>query len=181
MSRRRLHSLAASAAALGLILATTPAAARVASSTSGSGDFLVLGTMPGSFTYEAIVDDAGAAKGTFHYELIFQGQLADFDGEVTCVTFDAATNRAWIGGVVTANRSVHPSYTTPRTQVGEDIWFRVVDYGEGSSDPDDRTTFVGFAGDRDIPTSAAYCALQPWVDGDVSTWPVVEGNLQVRP
>lgn len=180
MSRRRLHLLAAISAALGLILATTAVSARTAASTTGSGTFLV-GTMPGSFTYEAIVDDAGAAKGSFHYELLFQGQVVDFDGAVTCVTFDAATNRAWIGGVVTANRSVHPSYTTPRTQVGEDIWFRVVDYGEGSGYPDDRTTFVGFAGDRDIPTSAAYCAQQPWVDGDVSTWPVVEGNLQVRP
>lgn len=181
MSRRRLHLLAAVSAALGLIVATTPVTARIEASTTGSGTFLVAGTMPGTFAFDALVDDAGEAKGSFQYELVFQGQLADFDGAVTCVTFDAATNRAWIGGVVTANRSVHPSYTTPRTQVGEDIWFRVVDYGEGSAHPDDRTTFVGFAGDRDIPTSAEYCAQQPWVDGDVSTWPVVEGNLQVRP
>jgi hypothetical protein len=141
----------------------------------------VVGTMPGLFAFDALVDQRGDAKGSFHYELIFQGQVVDFDGTVTCVTFDAATHRAWIGGVVTANRSVHPSYTTPRTQVGEDIWFRVVDYGEGSAAPDDRTTFVGFAGDREIPTSAEYCARQPWVAGDVSTWPVIEGNLQVRP
>jgi hypothetical protein len=179
MSRRRLHSLFVASAALGLILGATPVAAGQQASTTGSGTFLV-GTMPGTFSFEAMVDAAGVAKGAFHYELVFQGQLADFEGVVTCVTFDAATHRAWIGGVVTANRSVHPSYTTPRTQVGQDIWFRVVDYGEGSDAPDDRTTFVGFAGDRDIPTSAEYCAQQPWLDGDVSTWPVVEGNLQVR-
>ena len=180
MSRRRIHLLAAISASLGLILSTMPVTARTDAITSGSGAFLV-GAMPGAFSYEAIADGAGGAKGSLHYELIFQGQVVDFDGAVTCVTFDAATNRAWIGGVVTANRSVHPTYTTPRTQVGQDIWFRVVDYGEGSAAPDDRTTFVGFSGDRDIPTSAAYCALQPWVAGDVSTWPVVEGNLQVRP
>ena len=180
MSRRRLHLMAAISAALGLVLSTTPVTAAIEASTTGSGTFLV-GTMPGTFSFEAMVDDAGVAKGTFHYDLIFQGQIVDFDGEVTCVTFDAAEHRAWIGGVVLANRSVHPSYTTPRTQVGQDIWFRVVDYGEGSSYPDDRTTFVGFAGDRDIPTSAEYCAQQPWFDPDVGTWPVVEGNLQVRP
>jgi hypothetical protein len=179
MSRRRLHLLAAISAALGLILGTTPVTARIEASTTGSGTFLV-GTMPGNFSFEALVDEAGAATGSFHYDLIFQGQVVDFDGAVTCVTFDAAAHRAWIGGVVTANRSVHPTYTTPRTQVGEDIWFRVVDYGEGGGYPDDRTTFVGFSGDRDIPTSAEYCAQQPWLDGDVSTWPVVEGNLQVR-
>ena len=180
MSHRPLHLLAVISAALGLILVTTPVMAGIGASTTGSGTLLV-GTMPGSFAFEALADEAGTAKGTFHYDLLFQGQVVDFDGAVTCVTFDASTDRAWVGGVVTANRSVHPTYTTPRTQVGEDIWFRVVDYGEGSAAPDDRTTFVGFAGDRDIPTSAAYCALQPWVEGDVSTWPVTDGNLQVRP
>jgi hypothetical protein len=179
MSRRRLNSLFVTSAALGLILGAAPVAARTETSTTGSGTFLV-GAMPGTFSFEAMVDDAGNAKGSLHYELIFQGQLVDFEGAVTCVSFDAANHRAWIGGVVTANRSVHPSYTTPRTQVGEDIWFRVVDYGEGSGAADDRTTFVGFAGDRDIPTSADYCAQQPWLEGDVSTWPVTEGNLQVR-
>lgn len=152
----------------------------VVAGTTGSGTFLVLGTMPGTFTYEALATSAGGAKGGFHFVLVFQGQHVEFEGAVTCVSFDSATNRAWVGGVVTANESVHPSYTTPRTQIGEDIWFRVVDYGEGSAAPDDRTTFVGFAGDRNVPTSAEYCALQPWVDNDASTWPVIEGNLQVR-
>jgi hypothetical protein len=181
MARRRLHSLAAISAAAALILAASPVTAEIEASTTGSGTFLVLGTMPGTFAYEALAADDGSAKGAFQFDLVFQGQVVDFDGTVTCVTFDPENHRAWIGGVVTANRSAHPSYTTPRTQVGEDIWFRVVDYGEGRAAPDDRTTFVGFAGDRDIETSPEYCAEQPWVEGDASTWPVVEGNLQVRP
>ena len=168
-------------AALAIAMAATPVAARTVGSTTGGGQILVLGTMLGSFNYVALADDQGGAKGNLHFELVLQGLHVEFDGAVTCVTFDADNQRAWIGGVVTANNSEHPSYTTPRTQVGEDIWFRVVDYGEGNNAPDDRTTFVGFAGDRDIPTSAEYCEQQPWVDGDVSTWPVVQGNLQVRP
>lgn len=181
MSRNRLGLTATVSVALVMCLGVTPVGAVAPSSTTGSGDIVVLGSMPGSFTYEALTAGPGGAKGSLHFVLLFQGQHVEFEGDVTCVTFDAATNRAWVGGVITANRSVHPSYTTARTQVGHDIWFRVVDYGEGSTAPDDRTTFVGFEGDRDIPTSAAYCALQPWVAGDASTWPVVEGNLQVRP
>jgi len=180
MSRRRLHLVVALAAAFGIALGAGPANARIVAGTTGSGTFLVLDTMPGTFAFEALADNAGGAKGSFHYVLVFQGQHVEFEGAVTCVTVDPATHRAWVGGVVTANRSEHPSYTTARTQVGEDIWFRVVDYGEGRAAPDDRTTFVGFAGDRDIETSAEYCALQPWVDNDASTWPVIEGNLQVR-
>jgi hypothetical protein len=111
---------------------------------------------------------------------VFQGFAIDFEGDVTCVTFDPANHRAWIGGVITANRSTHPSYTTARTQVGHDIWFRVVDYGEGSGAPADRASFVGFEGDLEIPTSAAYCALQPWSPDDARTWAVTEGNIQVH-
>jgi len=181
MSRKRFSLVATVSVALAMCLGAAPVGAKAPSSTTGSGDIVVLGTMPGSFTYEAIAESTTVGKGSLHFVLLFQGLHVEFEGYVTCVTFDAATNRAWVGGVITANRSVHPSYTTERTQVGHDIWFRVVDYGEGSTEPDDRTTFVGFEGDRDIPTSAAYCALQPWVAGDVSTWPVVEGNLQVRP
>jgi hypothetical protein len=181
MSGRRLSLMVAVSAAIVVSVGVIPVAAGTVASTNGSGAIVVLGTMPGTFEYEALADNAGGAKGSLHYVLTFQGQHVEFEGVVTCVTFDAANNRAWVGGVITANRSVHPSYTTPRTQVGQDIWFRVVDYGEGSADPDDRTTFVGFAGDREIPTSAEYCRLQPWVAGDASTWPVTEGNLQVRP
>ncbi|CAN5772289.1 hypothetical protein BH23CHL7_BH23CHL7_05790 [soil metagenome] len=178
--RNRLF-LSVAVAALAVALAAAPVGARIAGGSTGGGKMLVLGTMMGSFRYAALANDAGGAKGNFHFELELQGQHVEFDGAVTCVTFDSLNQRAWIGGVVTDNNSEHPSYTTPRTQVGEDIWFRVVDYGEGANDPEDRTTFVGFAGDRAIATSAEYCELQPWVDGDASTWPVVHGNLQVRP
>jgi hypothetical protein len=94
---------------------------------------------------------------------------------------DPINRRAWIGGVITENLSEHPSFQTARHQPGHDIWFRVLDTGEGADAPPDRTTFTGFEGDLEIPTSAAYCAMQPWAEGDARTWPVTGGNIQVRP
>ena len=181
-SRRSVQAVAAAALVLLASAAFAGVAAGISARTSGEGAFDVRG-MPGEFAMVALASSDRGAKGSFRYELIFQGQLVDFDGAVTCVTFDAEHHRAWIGGVVTANRSVHPTYTTPRTQPGRDIWFRVVDYGEGAASPPDRTSFVGFEGDAEILTSAEYCAEQPWPmdPPDDRTWPVTSGNIQVRP
>jgi hypothetical protein len=163
-----------------LLAAATPVAAGRAAVSTGSGLYSLLGTTPTAFEYNALALPGGGAGGELAVSTVFQGFVIDFEGDVTCVTYDAATHRAWIGGVITANRSAHPSYTTPRTQVGHDIWFRVVDYGEGANAPDDRASFIGFEGDLDIPTSAAYCALQPWAANDARTWAVIEGNIQVH-
>ena len=150
----------------GLLAAPAVAAPPVGS--SGSGTYALLGTTPTTFEYGAVAQPNGGAGGHLFVSTVFQGFAIEFEGDVTCVTLDHANHRAWIGGVITANRSAHPSFTT-RTQVGHDIWFRVVDYGEGSAAPADRATFVGFEGDLDIPTSAAYCALQPWAPDDART------------
>ena len=149
--------------------------------TSGGGRLLVSGAIETTFTFNAEQTGNGGAEGRLHYALTLAGLPVEFYGRVTCFAVDPATHRAWIGGVITDNFSQHPSYTTERTQVGRDIWFRVVDNGEGSAAAADRSTFVGFEGDRDILTSAEYCAARLWVAGDVGTHPLTEGNIQVRP
>ena len=63
---------------------------------------------------------------------------------------------------------------------GEDVWFRLVDYGEGSAAPADRKTFMGFENTPGIPTSEVYCQLQIWPADDARTWPVTEWNVQVK-
>lgn len=166
--------------ALALLAAAAPAAASPPAGSTGSGTYALLGTTPAALDYAAVALPNGDAAGELFVSTVFQGFAIEFEGDVTCVTVDAAEHHAWIGGVITANRSAHPSYTTARTQVGHDIWFRVVDYGEGSDDAADRASFVGFEGDLDIPTSAAYCALQPWAADDARTWAVTDGNLQVH-
>jgi hypothetical protein len=149
--------------------------------TTGGGRLLVSGSIETAFTFNAVQTGTGGAEGRLHYALTLEGLPAEFYGRVTCFAVNPVTHRAWVGGVVTENLSQHPSYTTPRTQVGRDIWFRVVDNGEGSDAVPDRSTFVGFEGDRGILTSAEYCARKLWVDGDVGTHPVTAGNIQVRP
>jgi hypothetical protein len=161
-------------------LLAAPASAAPPLGASGSGTYALLGTTPTTFAFGAVAQPNGGAGGQLFVSTVFQGFAIEFEGEVTCVTVDSANHRAWIGGVITANRSAHPSFTTPRTQVGHDIWFRVVDYGEGSGAPADRATLVGFEGDLEIPTSAAYCALQPWAADDARTWEVTAGNIQVH-
>jgi hypothetical protein len=178
MSRRRASTGIVSLIVVGLLAPSASAAPPVGS--SGSGTYQLLGTTPTAFAYGAMALPNGGAAGDLHVSTVFQGFAIEFDGDVTCVTVDPANHRAWIGGVITANLSTHPSFTTPRTQVGHDIWFRVVDYGEGSGALDDRATFVGFEGDLDIPDSATYCALQPWAPDDARTWAVTEGNIQVH-
>lgn len=64
--------------------------------------------------------------------------------------------------------------------MGRDVWFRVVDHGEGESAAD-RTTVFGFEGAAGFVTSADFCAGRPWAANDARTWAVVEGNLQVLP
>jgi len=134
------------------------------------------------FSFSAIQKEAdGTGTGSFHYSVVFQDELVEFYGRVTCVTFDAENDRAWVGGVITQNNSTHPFWMQEINDVGRDIWFRAVDYGEGGNASQvDRNTFVGFEGNAGIITSAEYCEAQLWPEGDARTNPVTQGNISVR-
>lgn len=154
----------------------------VSASATGGGDFLVtIGDgFQGKFAFSAVqTDPSGTAEGNFHYSLVFFGELLEFFGRTTCMTVDRENDRAWIGGVITRNNSTHPAWMTEVHEPGDDIWFRVVDNGEGAHDDVDRTTFVGFEGNRGIITSEEYCDVQFW-DEASEPWAVVKGNLQVK-
>lgn len=187
MSRHRASRAAAAVAGtvavLGLalsVLAGRAVADRgVDSHASGGGHYLLSGTVPVQFAFSANAKEGGAASGRFHHKADSVG--VEFHGEVTCLAVDAATGRAWIGGVVTQNNSTNPAFQQAIHEPGRDIWFRVLDSGEGRHADDDRTTFVGFEGSAGLPTSAAYCAARPWPDGNARTWPVTSGNVQVKP
>lgn len=145
-------------------------------------------TFPGDFSFSATEFADGRANGRFRYTLdlgdgidgVLAGGFIDFKGRVTCVSVDLEHGRAWVGGVITQNKSTQPFYRDdPTTQVGKDIWFRVLDRGEGQSPPD-RTTFVGFEGNGGIITSEEYCEEQIWPDDNARTNPVTQGNIQVH-
>jgi hypothetical protein len=147
---------------------------------NGGGHYLLQNAFDTQFAFSATENDGGV-HGQLHVQLTAGGAAIGFRGRVTCVSVDPINRRAWIGGVITENLSEDPAFQTARHQPGHDIWFRVLDSGEGADAPPDRTSFTGFEGDLMIPTSAEYCRQQPWADGNARTWPVTEGNIQVRP
>lgn len=149
-------------------------------STHGGGHFIISG-LDVQFAFTAVrINERGTAVGNARHSVELGGELVEFHTSVTCMTVDRENGRAWIGGVITRNASTHPSFTGAVNEVGDDIWFRVVDYGEGAAAEQlDRATFVGFEGGAGIITSEEYCTTQPWPAGDDRTNPVTEGNIQV--
>ena len=144
---------------------------------AGGGHYTIPGGIDLEVAFSALLLPNGRAEGNFHHRGVAEGLLIDFTGQVTCLAVDSVNHRAWIGGVITQNRSTHPQFTTTVHQVGHDIWFRVQDNGPGGVEaPPDVTTIVGFEGV--IPSSEAYCTTRPWRSENV--WPLV-GNLTVSP
>ena len=153
---------------------------------TGGGQYtIVLGSgaeLPARFSLSGIQTspDGSTAKGRFHHVVDFFGEKIDFKGALTCLTIDRENGRAWIGGVVTHNTSeAEPWASGDIFQPGKDVWFRVLDSGEGTGSHG-RTTFVGFEGGAGIITSAEYCDLAIWPDDNARTWGV-QGNVQVLP
>ena len=150
----------------------------VGTQVTGGGRFPHPSGIDFDFSFSARLMPDGGAQGTFHHRGVAGSDLIQFSAVITCLGIDPVNHRAWLGGVVTENRSTHPGFTTPIHQVGRDIWFRVQDNDavEPSTTPD-VTTIVGFESAA-IPTSEFYCTTKPWRSDNV--WPVV-GNVLVKP
>jgi hypothetical protein len=168
---KRRVVLACSLVLLVVLQGVLPASAQEDGPTTavtGAGQFQYSDGTLVPFVYVAIKDADGQVHGEF-----YQNQTGTiYVGRVTCLTVDPVNHRAWVGGSV-----VYSNDPTPDHQVGDAIWFRVVDYG--STNPD-RSTFFGFKGAAGFDTSAAYCAGMPWAAGDARTWPVTRGDIQVH-
>jgi hypothetical protein len=149
---------------------------------AGAGHYALLEALDAEFAFLAVQIGKSKAFGFLRHRTEDATGTIDFDGAVTCLAVDSANNRAWIGGVITANRSTSPAFLQPQHQVGHDIWFRVLDNGHDEANPD-RTTFVGFE-TLEIPSSEVYCQIKIWPDVPVPnarTWRVTSGDLIVRP
>jgi hypothetical protein len=126
-----------------------------------------------TFGFAAIRHRNGKVSGRFFQHQPFFGFT--YVGEVTCFAVDEVNHRAWIGGVLT-----HSNDPDPVTEVGDDVWFRVLDTGRRSAEPD-RSTFFGFEQPPPgIVTSEEYCQLRIWPDGNARTWPVVRGKIVIH-
>jgi hypothetical protein len=125
-----------------------------------------------TFSFNAVRHADGSVSGRFQQQQFDLGFT--YKGDVTCFAVDLVNHRAWIGGVLT-----HSNDPDPITEVGDDAWFRVLDLGSSSTDPD-RSTFLGFEGAAGIITSAEYCAAKIWPEGNARTWPVEQGNIEIH-
>ena len=160
-----------------LVTAGTSAERGVEIKATGGGHYTIPGGIELELAFSALMLPSGRAEGNFHHRGIAEGELIDFTAQVTCLSVDSVDHRAWIGGVITRNRSTHPQFVTAVHEVGHDIWFRIQDNGPGAGDATpDVTTIVGFEGV--IPSSQEYCDTRPWRTNNV--WPVV-GNVTVTP
>lgn len=158
-------------------MAATTSDTSIATATGG-GHYVLGGSLDVQFGFVAVQHADGRFSGVFHHTSDDGLGSVDFDARVTCLAVDKELGRAWIGGVIVANRSTSPDFQAKIHQPGHDIWFRVLDGGTGQNNQESRTTFVGFEGA--IPSSAAYCASRPWPEGNARTWPVTEGTVTVH-
>jgi hypothetical protein len=135
------------------------------------------------FFVKASRSRGGRASGTFRQVRGSGALIVDFTARIVCLTVDPATNRAWIGGVVTKNNSTNPAFLTGIHEIGDQVWFRVVDY-KGTQP--DRATTLGFEGSAGFITSEDYCRGKPWPGPptdvvDARTFPLSAGDIVVTP
>ena len=170
---RRLSVAVTILASIAILAGTVAASESVTGAATGGGHFLFSGSLDVQFGFTAVAKADGSAQGSFHQSYTLEGQTTSYWGTVTCLSVDTVNHRAWIGGVVTKVQSDDPE----ARMVGEDVWFRVLDSGQGQGVAD-RSTFFGFT--PLFESSAAYCAGRPWPADNARTHPVIAGNIQVR-
>ena len=145
----------------------------VAALVTGGGEFVHPDFGAVRFEFVAVRHRDGRVSGRFFQDQPFFG--FSYAGDVTCFAVDLVNHRAWIGGVVTSSNDPDPV-----TEVGDDVWFRVLDAGKQSAEPD-RSTFFGFEQPPPgIVTSEEYCQLRIWPDGNARAWPVERGNIVIH-
>ena len=140
----------------------------------------------GKFQFVAVRQEDGTVAGHFYQTRMRATGLVEFEGIVTCVTIDPNfPGRARIGGIVTVNNSTDPAFLTANHEVGDDVWFRVEDNGDGE-DANDKSTTYGFKPTL-VNTSAEYCALPfdglvngPLVWNPASILPLARGAIGVK-
>jgi hypothetical protein len=167
---RRISTAAVVVLALAAASLAAAGDGKVVASASG-GSHLTLHNVFGlttlqvkTFTFDAKLRSDGTADGHWHYKDVEDGVKWDVEGPVTCATI--VGNHAWIGGTI--KHSSDPSYT------GLDMWFQVIDNGEGHNAPPDITTLIGVGA---AGRAQAYCdaAAPPRFP-----WPIDHGNIEVR-
>ena len=123
-----------------------------------------------TFSYSAVARADGTAEGEYQYNFRAAGFF--IHGTVTCASVSG--NAGWVGGVIDSIVSPDPA---DQSLVGTEIWWRVIDNGEGANQPADQTTSLLFAVPGLPITAESWCRNQD-VRGVLRD--VLSGNIQVR-
>ena len=140
-------------------------------SMSGSGHFTGSNGEMVTFTHQAQLLADGTVKGSYNIHL--RSLDAVFKGPITCLA--VVGNHAWAGGIAETVTSSNPNLAALE---GQEMWFQVIDNGEGANDPPDITSSIGVTPVGGPPGQAlAYCQAMP-----PPRFPLVveQGNIQVR-
>ena len=156
-------------------LATAPAPSLAAGGVvrvTGTGTHVRVGTEGEeltTFAFSAIRTPDGRATGQWEYRFRVAGFRVH--GRVTCLS--VAGNQAWVGGVVEKVVTDNPVF---ESLLGQEMWWRSIDNGEGGGAPADITTGLGFGAPGGAITAESWCRDQPLllIARDVAT-----GNIQV--
>jgi hypothetical protein len=143
----------------------------VLESTTGSGHFTGSNGEIVSFAHNAVKHADGTVTG--NYVIHLRSLDATFRGPVTCLA--VVGNHAWAGGIAEEVTSDNPNLAALE---GQEMWFQVIDNGEGANDPPDITTSIGVTPVGGPAGQAqAYCDAMPQ-----PRFPLVveKGNIQVR-
>lgn len=143
----------------------------VIESMTGSGHFTGSNGEFVSFAHNAVKHADGTVTG--NYVIHLRSLDTVIRGPITCLA--VVGNHAWAGGIAETVRSDNPNIAALE---GQDMWFQVIDNGEGANDPPDITTSTGIAPVGSAPGQAqAYCDAMPQ-----PRFPLVveKGNIQVR-
>ena len=122
------------------------------------------GEVGNNLAFTARETASGEVTGSWAYQQTFGGETFRFVGHISCLNvYDG--NRAKLGGVVDYSND-------PTVPVGSFGWFQVFDNGQGTIDPPDQSSLVGFG---DEAANEAFCnspdlpRFGPWdVQGNVS-------------
>lgn len=159
--RKQPVYLASAILLLSLITVTGFKSLPPVSSANGEGELFYNGGAQ-HFAFHAMRFGDGTVKGS--WESRSEGADNRTHGTITCLTIFPDGKTAMMSGVITQKEGTGFPWFT----VGDPIWFKVQDNGEGARSSGDKF-------------SDYYMGLSGCVDYGISLLPIENGNIQVKP
>lgn len=134
-------------------------------SASGQAGILI-GEHVQHFSFHAQLNSDGTVSGSWESKSPSQDIRAH--GEITCLEFEG-TNEAYLVGFITHFTLGEDPVFVP--EIGDEIWFNVIDNGEGNNSPPDLFSDWYWFGGNNAP---CFNFSFPMIE-------IVTGNIQVKP